>query len=663
MNAYLLFCILGLGAGAVYAMLGLGLLLEHRCSGVVNFAHGATAMFTAYVYVVLRSSGTLVFPVVLIPHSVKLSSAPFGFAAAFSISLLYAAVLGALIYGLVFRPLRGASPVAKVVSSVGLLLILQTIAVINFGPDTRSSPAIVPNDPLTIGGVTFPRDRLILAAIAIAAAVALGATYKFTSFGVKTRAVAENEQSAALFGIAPDRIAFTNWIIATMLAGLAGILISPLANLDPTSYTLFVIPALTAAVLAKFTSFPQAALYGLLLGVMQSVLLELQTDYNWFPKQGVSDAAPFALLVVVLVIRGKRLPSRGAWIERALPPPSSGVIRWAVAGPAIAATCVAMAVLTGQYRAGLISSLLIGCLCLSIVVVTGFAGQTSLAQVAFAGIGGFTVAHIHHVPFPIPLLLGGLIAVPFGLLVGILALRVRGISLAVVTLSAAATIGGLVFENPTLSGGFNGLSTSGPAIGGLDLSIDGPPGSKYPSVWFGLVCVLVASLLGFGVAAIRRSRVGREMIAVRGSERAAAASGVAVDRTKLAAFVLSSFIAGIGGALLAYEQIQISADSYSIFATLGYLAIVYIAGVSRISGAYLAGLLFASSGLAIVLVDKFVTFGVYQPIVAGVGVIVTAALNPAGIAGHSIPTRKKPSLRDPGPRGIPSPVTAARGTS
>jgi ABC-type branched-subunit amino acid transport system permease subunit len=153
------------------------------------------------------------------------------------------------------------------------------------------------------------------------------------------------------------------------------------------------------------------------------------------------------------------------------------------------------------------------------------------------------------------------------------------------------------------------------------------------------------------------------MIAVRGSERAAAASGVAVDRTKIVAFVLSSFIAGIGGALLAYEQIQISADSYSIFAALGYLAIVYIAGVSRISGAYLAGLLFASSGLAIVLVDKFVTFGAYQPIVAGIGVIVTAALNPAGVAGHSIPARKKPSRQDPGPRGIPSPVTAARGTS
>jgi ABC-type branched-subunit amino acid transport system permease subunit len=334
-----------------------------------------------------------------------------------------------------------------------------------------------------------------------------------------------------------------------------------------------------------------------------------------------------------------------------------------VAGPAIAATCIAMVVLTGQYRAGLISSLVISCICLSIVVVTGLAGQTSLAQVAFAGIGGFTVAHVSDVPFPVPLLLGGLIAVPFGLLTGVLALRVRGISLAVVTLSAAATIGGLVFENPALSGGFNGLSTSGPSIGGLNLSIDGPPGSKYPSVWFGLICVLVASLLGLGVAAIRRSRVGREMIAVRGSERAAAASGVAVDRTKIVAFVLSSFIAGIGGALLAYEQIQISADSYSIFAALGYLAIVYIAGVSRISGAYLAGLLFASSGLAIVLVDKFVTFGAYQPIVAGIGVIVTAALNPAGVAGHSIPARKKPSRQDPGPRGIPSPVTAARGTS
>ena len=115
MNAYLLFCILGLGAGAAYAMLGLGLVLEYRCSGVVNFAYGATAMFITYVYVSLRSSGTLEFPVVVIPHSMQLSSAPFGFAAAFGISVLYAAVLGALIYGLVSRQLRGASPVAKVV--------------------------------------------------------------------------------------------------------------------------------------------------------------------------------------------------------------------------------------------------------------------------------------------------------------------------------------------------------------------------------------------------------------------------------------------------------------------------------------------------------------------------------------------------------------------
>src|SRR4051812_44953064 len=236
MSSYLLFLLLGLGAGAVYGMLALGLVLKHRSGGVVDFGHGAVAMFIAYVYLGLRQDGTLEFPWPVLPHSISLGSA-MATAPAIIVSLIYAAVFGLVLYVLIYRPLRSATALSRVCASVGTMLALQAIAVLNFGTTAKSTPAILPNEPFKIGDITVPVDRLWFAGIVVVMAAALAAAYRFTRFGLSTRAAAENEQGAALVGLNADRIAAGNWVLATVLAGIAGILIAPVSTVDPSSYT------------------------------------------------------------------------------------------------------------------------------------------------------------------------------------------------------------------------------------------------------------------------------------------------------------------------------------------------------------------------------------------------------------------------------------------
>src|SRR3954449_10617651 len=130
MASWILFLLLGLGAGAVYGILALGLVLKYRSAGVVDFGHGAVAMFIAYVYLGLREEGTLQFPWVVIPHEISFGS-PLGAAPAIALALVYAAVLGIVMYWLSYRPLRRASALSRVCASVGVMLALQGIAGLN----------------------------------------------------------------------------------------------------------------------------------------------------------------------------------------------------------------------------------------------------------------------------------------------------------------------------------------------------------------------------------------------------------------------------------------------------------------------------------------------------------------------------------------------------
>jgi ABC-type branched-subunit amino acid transport system permease subunit len=644
MSSYFLFLILGLGAGATYAILGQGLVLKYRSAGVVDFAHGAVAMFIAYVFVNLRSFGELELPVVLIPHQISLNGgAGINTGLAIIISLLYAAVFGLVLYVLIYRPLRGASPLTRVCASVGVMLSLQAIAVLNYSTEPVATNPIFPSSPLSISKITFPEDRLYFTGVVVVISVALALTYRYTRFGLATRAGAENDRGAALTGISANRIAGQNWVIATVLAGAAGIMIAPVASLDPTSYTLFVVPALAAALVGRFQSFWITALAGLLIGCAQSEIEKLITVWTWLPQQGLPDAVPFAVIIVVMALRSRSVLARGGEATERNPSIGRPIAPLRTAAACFVAGVILLLVLSSVLRFAFISSLTVTCVALSVVVLTGYVGQVSLAQMSLAGIGGFTLGHISsdwHIGFPWSLILAGLCAVPVGLIIGLPALRLRGVNLAVVTLGFAAAMDAVVFNSRSFTGGTGGLPIPEPRLPGLNLAIS--QGKTYPTVIFGVMVLIVVILLGLLVARLRRGPAGRMLLAIRSNERAAGSVGINVAQGKLMAFGLAAFIAGIGGALTGYMQGELTSDSFAAFTSIGLLAIVFVAGVGRIAGAAVAGIMFSAAGLFVTFLNIHLNVGKYQAIVAGIALVLTAVQNPDGLTSTS--TGKGPAV-------------------
>lgn len=651
----LLFLLLGLGTGAVYAALGLGLVLTYRGAGIINFAHAATAMYIAYVYSELRATGDLVQPIIGLPARIDLGG-PLATLPALLIALLCGVVLAVVMYGLVFRPLRAAPTLAKVVSTIGITLVLQAIVVLRFGSDARGIAPILPADPIDLLGAAVPSDRFWLAGIVLALAVLLWLVATRTRFGLATRAAAGNEQGAILLGYSPERLAAINWVLATVVAGLLAILAAPITGLDPLTYTLLIVPALAVAMVAGFRSFLVVALAGLALGMVQAEITYLQSVWSWLPRTGLQDAVPLVVIVVVMVVTGGALPTRAA-LREGRPPtvPRAGRIV-APTAIAFAVALVALLVLQGPFRVGLINSLSASIVCLSLVVLTGFLGQVSLAQMTFAGAAGFALAKLAGplgIPFPIAPLLAVLIATGVGLLVAVPALRIRGISLTIVTLAAAVAIERAVFANDAITGGYQGATVIAPAPFGIDLSIGS--GGTYPRAEFGIFVLVVLTAVAVGVLLLRRSVLGQRMLAVQANERAAAAAGISVAGTKILGFAISAAIAGLAGCVIAWQQTQLSFSSFDVFVSMSFLAVAYLGGITSVGGAIAAGLI-VNGGLVFTALDRWIGFGPYETLVIGLGLVLTAIVNPEGIAGA---LRRMIPRRRPAPAARPVPQEGA----
>src|SRR6186997_688352 len=179
MDQYLVFAMIGLGVGCLYAAIGIGVIVTYRGTGVINFATGATAMWGTYVYAELRSTGDLVLPVVGIPHRVGLAG-PTAFWPAFVLGVGSCALVGLLVHLLVFRPLRRAPVLAKVVASVGVLLFFQSLTALQFGTASLPVEPIVPSASVSSGGVTFPQDRLWLTLVVAVVTVLVAAYFRYT---------------------------------------------------------------------------------------------------------------------------------------------------------------------------------------------------------------------------------------------------------------------------------------------------------------------------------------------------------------------------------------------------------------------------------------------------------------------------------------------------
>jgi ABC-type branched-subunit amino acid transport system ATPase component/branched-subunit amino acid ABC-type transport system permease component len=653
MAQYLSFAIIGLAFGCLYAAIGMGVVVTYRGAGVINFATGAIAMWGAYVYAELREKGDLVLPVAVIPHRISLGDHA-GFLPSFALGVLTCAVLGLLAHVLVFRPLRAAPVLAKVVASVGILLFLQALAALQFGSASRILSPIFGRQTFDIGGTEFPRDRIWLAVCAIGVAIVLAAYFRWARYGLATSAAAENERATALAGYSPQLLAGSTWILASVVAGGLGILVSPVTPLTPGTYSLAVIPALAAALIGRLRSIPITAAAGLCLGAFQSVVT-FQTGKPWWPKwaiTGLSDAVPFILIIVGLFLWGDRLPTRGELQAPRLPAVPRHVPRASMVALATAVGAVAILATSGGYRFGVITSMVMTVIMLSFVVLTGFVGQISLAQAAIAGVGGFVLSKItvdFGVPFPLSLVMSSLVAAAFGVIIGIPALRVRGANLAVVTLAAAVALERFVFRNPELTRPA-GNPIRKPVFFGLNLAIQS--GRNVARWQFGLAVLVFVVLAALAVGNLARSASGRRFLAIRSNERAAAAAGVDVAANKLVAFAMSSFLAGLGGSLIGYSRGQLSAESFTAVVGLGFLAFAYLGGITSVKGAIVAGTL-APLGIGFVVLDRWLSLGNSYGVIAGLSLIVTALINQEGIAGATRKSRRS--------RGTPASVAVTEG--
>jgi ABC-type branched-subunit amino acid transport system ATPase component/ABC-type branched-subunit amino acid transport system permease subunit len=628
---HLNFMLLGAGNGAVFAALAVALVMVYRSSGVLNFATGSLALHAAYTYAFLRN-GQLLLIIPFLPKTVDVGG-EWSLWPALIVTVLIEALVGVLAYVLLFRPLRNRAPVTKAVGSLGLVALMTGLLAEAAGRNQIVVNPIFPKKNFELGGLKFVGDRIFLAATIIAIAVAFAALSKYTRFGLATRASAESEVGALVSGLSPERIAIVNWALSAAVAGLAGILISPLTPLLPATYTLFVVPALAAAVLGNFSALLPAAFGGLAIGMLQGWTVYMTANYDWFPDSGAGDLVPLLIVLVLLVLRGRPLPDRGALVEQTLghvPRPNSLAVPAAV-GSVIG--LAALLILQDSYRGAIITGLIFGIFALSFIVITGYVGQISLAQLSLGGVAAFLLSHLTSdwgVPFPIAPLLAAAGSAVIGVVVGLPALRIRGMLVAVVTLMLAVALEGLWFRHPKLSGGSEGRLVEPPSLFGIDLQIGS--GRTFPRIEFGIMTLIVFVLLAAFVAWLRRSRLGSAMLAVRANERSAAAAGISVVRVKLVGFAISAYIAGIGGTLLAYYQPRVTFASYSAIEGLNVFTTAFLAGITAVAGA-VAMAVFALGGIVYIVFDRAIDFGNWYVIISGLGLIVAVIFNPEGIAG------------------------------
>jgi ABC-type branched-subunit amino acid transport system ATPase component/ABC-type branched-subunit amino acid transport system permease subunit len=596
------FALLGLATGSLYAMVTQGMVLVYRGSGLLNFAQAAFAMVGAYVDYELRVQAR-------IPGLPSLLCA-----------MLACAALGAAVHLGILRRMRNSSPLSRVIATVGVLMVLYAAAVIRYQLNTLPLPSVLPTSSVTVlPGVIIGEDRLLILLIGCALTAGLWLVYRFTSFGRATAAVAQSELHAATLGYSPDRIATINWAIGGALAALAGALIAPITYLvpDQLAITLLIFP-LAAGLVGRFSSFPVCFVAALVIGIGQSELS------RYSDITGIQSAAPFLVVIVALVAIGRGLPIRGTLQDR-LPAVGTGRIRPVPVLVLYAVFAVLAFVLNVNWATALTVTICTAIICLSVVVVTGYAGQLSFAQYILAGVSALVAARLSaYMPFVAALIIAVLVNAAAGLVFGLPALRTRGITFAIVTFGLAVSISAVLLENYQWTGGSSGITVPTPSLFGWNID------PNLESGRYAFVCLSVLVLLACAVANLRRGVTGRRLLAVRSNERAAASLGVNVAWVKSYAFMLSAAIAGTGGVLLAFLQPDVLVSQFDVFTSITLLAVVVVGGLGSPGGA-LIGSLLVGGGIATQIFSGWDSFNSWLPLIGGISLLLNLRFAPDGL--------------------------------
>lgn len=636
MEEVLRFALIGLGLGALYSLASQGLVVVYRGSGVLNFAHGAIGMVGAYTYYEAR----------------VVQEMPLLVAAVAGVAM--SALIGFLCQVLVMSRLKLASPLTRIVATLGILITLQSLAVLRYGGRAIFVRPELPQGVITIyGKVVLPYDRLIMFLTAALLTAVLWAVYRWSRFGVGTSAVAENQLAASTLGWSSDRIAAANWALGSGLAGLAAILVSPIVTLQVAVMTNLVLAAMASALIAGFRSFPIAFAAGIGLGVLQTVVGRFTAD-----TPGLAQSMPFLVIVLVLVFRGQSLPLRDFLLQR-LPLIGTGRIQPVPLLIATALAGVLIVVLSPRWVDALSITFAIALILLSIVLLTGYAGQLSLAQYALAGFGALVAGRMvaaWGVPFSVAFLVGVIAAVPLGMLFALPAVRTRGITLAVVTLGLGTALEFMIFNNGRLVGGVSGTNVGDPHVFGWDIN-----NAQFPQR-YAFVTLVVLVVLALAVSNVRRGSSGRRLIAVRTNERAAAALGISVPLAKLYAFGLAAGVAAAGGIMLAFRNQQISyGTTFQSFDSIQAVGWTMIGGIGYLIGPIFGATLAPGSIGAAILNSIPGDAARYLPLAGGLLLILFTLQNQDGMAKEMGLTMKLLGgklRRGPGLPDVPAVVAA-----
>jgi branched-subunit amino acid ABC-type transport system permease component len=606
MKTYLPFIVAGLTNGSIYGMAAVGLVLTYKTSGIFNFAHGAQAAMAAYLLFEFRERMGMPWPLAGV------------------LSLLLTGVVAGLILERGAYLLASASVAARVAATVGLLVFIQGVLIAIFGSASLPIQPFLSQKLVDFPGVTVRAEQIIIVAVGV---VAVGGLYLFftrAKLGLATQAVVDDPSLLGLAGTSPTAVRRFAWLVGSCFAALSGMLLAPTLALDARLLTLLVFFAFGSAAVGAFSSLPLTFLGGIGIGVGASLLTKLLGEQQLTgPIQALPVNLPFIVLFVGLMLTPTRkLVERGSQVVRRPLAPLT-FSRRTTAGATVVGLGVALIIphVVGPKLPIYINGLAYVILFASLGLLVRTSGQVSLCHIAFAAVGAATAARAAGAGFPWPLavLIGGLVAVPIVALLAIPAIRLSGVYLAIATFGFGLVMQRLFYASILMFGGTFAIRSPRPHLGGLHTDTD---------VGYYHVVLAVTVACCALVVLVRRSRIGRLLRAFADSPTAVDAHGTNTNELKVLVFSVSAFMAGIAGALIgpitgtAAAASGIDVGGFDSSVSLLLITVLFVAGRQPIFSAVLGAVL-------LVIIPSYATGDTaikWNPIIFGSLAIVTAIL-------------------------------------
>ncbi|MGH9017616.1 MAG: ABC transporter permease [Acidimicrobiales bacterium] len=599
MSLFISLVVAGIVTGSIYAVSATGLVVTYNTTGIFNFAHGAVGMALAYLFWQLWQGWH--WPVL----------------AALALTLLVAApVLGALIERVVMRPLYGVSTNIRLAVTLGLLLVLVAGA----GSIWKQSnvyilPEFFSGHQVSIGGVNLSYEQLITIGVAVVLALFLRLFFKRTRSGVAMRAVVDDPTLASLSGAPSGRIASYAWMLGCMFAGLAGILIAPSSNMSILPLTELVIYGYAAAVVGRLRSIPLTFLGAMILGIGESLVV------GYAPANDVSDlqaALPMVLLFIALLVIPEARLTIGRVVRVRTPRVASARTTLVGAGVVVVLVVILSTVLTGSNLLTMGTGLVLAMLALSLTLLSGYAGQISLCQYTFLGLGALSMHWIDGGGSVLGVLFAIGLCAAVGAVLALPVLRLRGIYLALATLAFAVVMDLVFFTSNSVFGSSGAVQVGRPDIFGMRFATDRA---------FDILIAIVLGLCLVGVGALRRGPFGRRLVGMSDSPAACSTVGLSLTVTKLAVFALSAALAGLAGAFYGGLSTSVGASQFQFLYSILIFAGVTLGGMTVLTGAVTTGVFIA---VLPVVGARIPQLNDFTQLLIGVG-IVAVGRNPIGI--------------------------------